>query len=188
MSEQHSRVPALCVGCLSCHNAGRSLGKWVEASTAADEVDAETVTYGGQGEAAQYPNGGTFTRCRRCGGDEWDVFDWEHVPHGLRTLRAFFANAEGLRDADDLDVLLAYSDWADALGDIDDLEDLRAQHEDRYRGVWSSFREYVEAEADDIGLLSDMADTLARYFDWDAYARDMEHDYYYDGTYVWAAY
>ena len=26
MSEQHSGVPALCVGCLSCHNAGRSLG------------------------------------------------------------------------------------------------------------------------------------------------------------------
>ena len=49
--------------------------------------------------------------------------------------------------------------------------------EERYCGEWGSFREYAEQLADDIGLLNDVREEIARYFDWDAWARDLMFDY-----------
>ena len=37
--------------------------------------------------------------------------------------------------------------------------------------------EYAENLADDIGLLADMPEEIARYFDWQAWSRDLAFDY-----------
>ncbi|KJR05984.1 antirestriction protein [Gordonia sihwensis] len=49
--------------------------------------------------------------------------------------------------------------------------------EERYAGEWSTFREYAEQLADDIGLLTDVPESLQRYFDWESWTRDLRFDY-----------
>ena len=49
--------------------------------------------------------------------------------------------------------------------------------EERYQGHWDSFREYAEQLADDIGLLADVPEEIARYFDWQTWSRDLAMDY-----------
>lgn len=39
------------------------------------------------------------------------------------------------------------------------------------------FRDYAEDLADDIGLLNDAPEELARYFNWDAWTRDLAFDF-----------
>ena len=49
--------------------------------------------------------------------------------------------------------------------------------EERYAGHWNSFREYAENLAEDIGLLNDAPETLASYFNWEAWTRDLTMDF-----------
>ena len=45
-------------------------------------------------------------------------------------------------------------------------------------GTWGSFRDYAETLTEEIGLIpKDAPEELARYFNWDAWTRDLEHDY-----------
>lgn len=62
---------------------------------------------------------------------------------------------------------------AEGTGDLPSLPDF----EERFAGEWESFREYAENLAEDIGLLRDVAEEIARYFDWDAWTRDLAFDY-----------
>ena len=179
--------PSVCVACLSCLNEGRALGKWITAEQAAAEVDAEAITYGGQGEAMTYGSGAAFVGCKRCGGDEWELVDVEHVPYGFRELRGFYANAGELVECEDLDTLAIFAAWYNVGGDITDLTELIAAHEDRYRGEWPSMRAYAEEYADSTGMTNGLPDHLARYFDYDVLAHDLDMDHYMDGGHVWFA-
>jgi antirestriction protein len=49
--------------------------------------------------------------------------------------------------------------------------------DEAYAGEWGSFREYAEELADDIGMLGDVPEEVARYFDWDRWTRDLAYDY-----------
>jgi len=179
--------PSVCVACLSCLNAGRALGKWITAEQAAAEVDAEAITYGGQGEAMTYGSGAAFVGCKRCGGDEWELVDVEHTPHGFRELRGFYANAGELAECDDLDTLAIFAAWYNVGGEITDLSELIEAHEDRYRGEWSSMRAYAEDYAEATGMLAGLPDHLERYFDFDVLAHDLDMDHYFEGGHVWYA-
>ena len=178
---------SICISCMSCHNEGRGLGQWVTAEQAAAELDAEAITYGGQGEAMTYGSGAGFVGCKRCGGDEWEMVDLENVPHGLRDLRAFYTNAAELAELDDLDTLEIFAGWFNAGGHIDNLAELIEEHESRYRGEWDSMRAYAEDFAESTGMLQGLPDHLARYFDFDAFAHDLDMDHYHEGGHVWAA-
>ena len=80
-------------------------------------------------------------------------------------------------DMDDKD---AYSAYLDATGDAD-VEHFR----ERYMGEWKSeedFAEHIVSECYDIDR---SMGSLAMYFDYGRFARDLFiEDYYYDGTYV----
>ena len=173
--------PAAWVGCLSCYNNGQLRGHWITAQQAADEITADNITYGNQAETVTTGNY-TTQRCRKCGGDEFDVFDTQHTPASCRSVREFYENAEQLaelHDADDLTRLIALADW---LGNTTSLEDLKTYDDENYAGQWDSFQDYAENYADDVGLLADMPETLHHYFDYEAFARDLAHDYYHDDT------
>jgi antirestriction protein len=191
--------PRACVVCLSCLNEGRALGVWLHIEDAAVEADASIgcyceggdpcthITYGGQGEAAKYPSGALYVACKRCGGDEWEMADWEYLPPSLRTVRGFYELAQEWAALDDPEALYIFAKWYDPAGKLS-VSELVTAHEDRYCGEWDSFRDYAEQYAEDTGDLAAMPEHLARYIDWDAYARDLEHDYYYDGGHVWRSY
>jgi antirestriction protein len=175
---------------MACHNEGRGLGKWISAEQVVAEVDAEAITYGGQGEAMTYGSGAAFVGCKICGGDEWEAVDVENTPHGFRDLREFYANAAelmGLVDFVDIDAFAIFAAWYNAGGHITDLEELIAEHQDRYYGEWRSMRDYAEEYAEGSGMLAGLPDHLSRYFDFDAFASDLEHDLYYEGGHIWSA-
>jgi len=177
--------PSVCVSCMACHNEGRGLGQWITAEVAAREVDAELITYGGQGQAMTYGSGAAYVGCKRCGGDEWEAVDVENVPYGFRDLRTFYDNAQGLWECEDLDLVDSFAAWFNVGANITDLEELIQEHGDRYRGEWSSMRAYAEDYAEATGMLAGLPGDMERYFDFDVLAHDLDMDHYFDGGHVW---
>ena len=184
-------TPAAWIGCLACYNNGTLRGKWITAQQAADEMNGDEITYGGQAETVTTHDLGrpyTAPRCRKCGGDEFDVFDTEHTPTSCRTLREFYANAERLTELDEENTLPRLIVLSQYLGSSTSLDDLAEFDQNHYVGEWGRFQDYAENLADDLNLLAGMAEHLAPYFDWKKWAADLEHEYYYDDAtgHTWA--
>ena len=179
-TEQHTE-PAAWIGCLSCYNRGTLRGKWITAQQAADEMNGDEITYGGQAETITTHDFGTpYTapRCRKCGGDEFDVFDTEHLPTKMGLLE-FYKNAETLAALDDAGDLERITALAGFLG-METLDELITYDENNYAGQHSTFQEFAEQYADDTALLGDMPKNLSYYFDWEKYARDLAYSFLYD--------
>jgi len=180
-TNETTTTPRAWIGCLSCYNNGTLRGKWITAEEAAAEHEESVFTYGGQATQGTYPSGGLATRCNHCGGDEFDVFDHEQLPAPCRTVTAFYDNAGWLAEQDE-ETLKRITVLADWLGGSMTLADLTQYDDDNYCGSWDTFREYAEELAFDIGLFDESAGQLARYFDWQAWANDLEMDYYHDSA------
>lgn len=76
------------------------------------------------------------------------------------------------------DAFRAWHASGDSVADCDDLPSL-SDFEEQYAGEWASFREYADEMADDVTLGgADPNSLLVRYFDHDAWARDLAHDYW----------
>jgi len=182
MTTTTNTEPAAWIGCLSCYNNGHLLGTWITAQQAADEQnELGTIIYAGRGEPAHYPNTNTpYVACVQCGGDEFDVFDTEHLPTKMGVLE-FYNNAETLAelDADTLERLTVLGQWLGNHPQMN-LADLISYDDENYSGQWDTFQDYAENYADDTGLLDSMPDDLRHYFDYEAFARDLAHDYYHD--------
>lgn len=178
-TEQHTE-PAAWIGCLACYNNGQLRGKWITAQQAADEMnEIGTITYAGRGEPAHYPNTNTaYVACVQCGGDEWDVFDTEHLPHKM-TAAEFYRNAETLAELDDAGDLEKITALAGFLG-MEKLDELIAYDANNYVGQWNTFQDYAEQYLDDVGDLAAIPEHLAYYFDYEKYARDLAHSFLYD--------
>lgn len=182
------------VACLASYNNGRLHGAWIDVEGKdADDLSAEiaervllTSPYPnvrvecpeceGDGDI-QAPDAleGYRITCSRCGGagtvpsaEEWAIHDHEgfgdllgeYTPLAKVAEHAEAITAHG-------DAWVAYCEHVGAeYADADDFED-------RYAGEARSEREYAEQLADDIGLLSDVPDELARYFDWESWTRDL---------------
>lgn len=152
------------IGCLECYNSGRLVGDWHPAITAGDVTPAEIH---GRDIAS-----GTH--------QELWCLDTDGLPVSREMAPAEAQEwAEHLEQVDEwhraaLAAWVASGDYiAEGAGDLPSLPDF----EERYAGEWASFREYAEHLADDIGLLSDVADEIAAYFDWEAWTRDLSFDY-----------
>lgn len=164
MSTTATAMPRVWVGCLACHNNGRLVGDWFDAE------DAEDVT--------TYDIHGANTRADLH--DELWCFDLENMPVGhemspheaAEWARAITSVPEHQRDA--LCAWVRGGDYvADGTGDLPSIPDF----EERYCGEWTSFREYAENLADETGLFSDVAESIATYFDWESWTRDLAFDY-----------
>ena len=82
-------------------------------------------------------------------------------------------------DEDEREMLDAYCECFG--GDATDFEDLLDRARDRYCGTWDSFRDFADAQAEEeICSLSRGKETefFERYFNYEAYARDLEMSYY----------
>lgn len=172
--ETTNTTPAAWIGCLSCYNNGELRGQWIPAAQAAEEMNGDEITYAGQAFATTPPT------CRKCGGDEFDVFDTEHLPHKM-TAAEFYKHAETLAALDDAGDLERITALAGFLG-METLDELITYDENNYAGQWDTFQDYAEQYADDTTLLGTMPEHLAYYFDYEKYARDLAHSYLYDDT------
>ncbi len=158
-------TPRAWIGCLACYNSGYLVGHWFDAATA-NEVTLADV------------HEGSGLDCAEC--EELWVFDHENLPvRGELDPLAAAAWGRCLAEVDEhlrpaLCAWVESGDYvAEGTGDLPSVSDF----EERYCGAWENFREYAENLADDIGLLADVPEEIARYFDWQAWSRDLAMDY-----------
>jgi antirestriction protein len=146
------------VACLACYNEGRLHGVWIDAEQDADAIDAERA-------AMQATCGHTD--------NDWAIHDYE----GFEGYK--LGEFESFANVSKLAALIeehgpAFAKWLDnGSADLGDA-DLGERFSDAYRGEWDSLQCYAENLVDDLGYLSDVPDFVARYFDYEAFARDLE--------------
>ena len=181
--------PAACIVCLSCLNNGRVLGKWITAAEAAAEIEDETAyPYAGQGEPATYPNTETtFTRCRKCGGDEWEIADHEYIPRSCSTVKSFYENAEQLNDlynAGELDTIHELATILDS-GGLMSLDELASYHVNNYAGKHDSDKDFAQEYAESVGDEDAVPEHMRPYIDWEWYAKELCYDFMNSGGHYW---
>lgn len=140
------------VGCLACYNDGILRGQWVDALDAAEYVPCQNPTH------EEY-----WVMDNESGG--W--IDGECSPAEATRI------AELVEDIpeDERDAARA---WLDDTGESE-WDAVRFQ--DSYCGEWGSFREYADNLVEDLGLLAGVDECVRMYFDFEAYARDLEYEY-----------
>ena len=147
-------APAVYVGTWHKYNCGSIAGRWFDLTTFDDERDF-------------------FAACRALHQDETDpelMFqDYEGFPGNMASeCHINWAWVEGFRQARDEGCEEAYRLWVDDTGETDF---------DSFRDAWWGEADSEEAFAvefvSDTGLLADVPETVALYFDYEAYARDL---------------
>ena len=154
-------TPRAWIGCLACYNSGHLIGEWFDAATA-DEVTIYDVH--GDSRADSH--------------EELWVMDHENIPvKGEMSPADAAAWGRVYEEADEQwPALCAWVESGSYVAEGDGEEAL-SDFEDAYLGHWESFEDYAQQLADDIGLLADVPEAIANYFDWDAWTRDLASDY-----------
>ena len=142
--------PQVWIGCLASYNEGRLIGEWIDIPDNTDDLLDE------------------ITRIlATTGGEEWYAGDIEGVPGYLRTdypsVQQLTEYIEGLNRATDSDNGCAV-----------DPDDIRVYGD----GTVYADADIALALCESIGSLGDMLgcqvpDEVERYFDWEAYGRDL---------------
>lgn len=174
--------------CLASYSAGRLHGAWVEASSDVDEMQEAIAT---MLRASPCPNvtvtcpecEGTDEDCTVCKGtgevpsaEEWAVHDYDDFPNmgEYPSLDDVAAYVELTEDHSEIDAgdLKAIVDYYSTVSEANDALD------DRFAGIFDTFRDYADESADENLAAHGIKDDslLARYFDYDAWARDLELD------------
>ena len=171
-------TPRAWVGCLGCYNDGRLNGSWVEGVNAGDISLAVKVKVG---NPAIYGEGCLV--CVTCGSDEFNVFDhegYEGLIRGECSPVEAQEKAELIESAgDEWPMFRAYLSNCGS-GDLNEARDA-------FIGEFDSWTEVADQLVDDCGLLSDAPALLVRYFDYEAYGRDLSYDgFEVDGFYFWS--
>src|SRR5690606_32137956 len=149
------------VACLAAYNEGVLYGKWVDL----DGKDAADIQAEIDAMLAASPVEGA---------EEWAVHDWD---------------GPGLDRFGEYPNLEEVADYVEAMASLDDSEqaaflaftDNMGPHDgtslehfrEAYLGEFDNVEDYAQQYIDDVGLLSDVPDHIARYFDFAAFARDL---------------
>lgn len=157
---------------LSAYNNGILHGKWIEATSDPDEMRAEIAE---MLRASPCPNitlaDGTPSA------EEWAIHDFEGLPSSLGEYTSLdtIANIVSIIEESthiDPDALVAiienfhYPDTA------------RTELDQNFCGIYPSFKDFAEEQAEDMmACYPDLPDFVTNYFDYEAFARDLKHDY-----------
>ena len=160
MTTNTNDTPRIYVASLSDYNNGILHGVWIDVSGKdAEDIQGEIYTMlEASPSAARYGEQA----------EEWAIHDHEGF-YGL------LEENDSIGRAVELAGILeehgeAYAKYLEYFGSH---WGTVADFEERYLGEWDSEREYAENLVEDLGLLAGVPDTLARYFDIDAYAHDL---------------
>jgi antirestriction protein len=148
--------------CLASYNAGRLHGAWIDVDADKDVMAAKVDA---MLKASPMPNA-----------EEFAIHDYDEFPNmgEYPSLDAIAATAELVELAEENGI--DASDFAHIADNWHgNANDIRSAF-DCFIGVRDSFEEYAEEMADEC-LLYDAPESLAMYFDYQAYARDIAHGY-----------
>jgi antirestriction protein len=166
-TDEVSFTPRVWVGCLSCYNSGSLFGKWIDGVECDDLESAGIATVETVGEYTAY-------RCVKCFGDEFSVMDHENflglITGECSTTEAAEAARQLADIADDSEREIVIA-WL-SNGMEFDLDNMR----ESYIGEYSSDQDMAEEYLESTGMLDDAPEFLARYFDYESFARDLMHD------------
>lgn len=175
------------IGCLACYNAGRVVGKWFD-GMAAGEATSNDVHGRNQQVWLRYRNETGFIERLVDTHEELWVMDMDETC-GWMTQEASPAFAQEVAETleviqdehYDPEVVLA---WADNKGIRDEVirdrfdGSQQRDFDDDFCGLYDSEKDYAYTFVDETGYLDEMPDSLASYFDYDSFARDLFFDYY----------
>lgn len=186
----------LYVACLASYNNGRLHGAWIDASSDVDEMQEEIAAMlraspcpnvmvdcsecEGSGEI-EHPNG-KASECPNCrdgqvpSAEEWAVHDYDGFPNmgeypSLEDVAAFVELTE---EHDGIEP----DDLAKIVADFSTVDEASEALRDQFCGIYDSFRDYADETADESLAAHDIKDDspLARYFDYESFARDLGYD------------
>ena len=169
----YSDSPKVYIASLADYNAGRLYGKWFDLADYSSEDElAEAVSKLLENSPA-----------RKSGesAEEWAIHDYEYLPkrfgeyHSFEELVAWGNAYNDLEDNEDWEVFLA---WLENVGK-DDVEGAIEGFRDAYCGEYDDEEDFAYEEVESCGYLRDVPETVARYFDYEAFARDLFLDGYY---------
>ena len=154
-------TPRIWVGTYGKYNAGRLDGDWFDL----DDYSGKSEFYEAIAERHSDEHDPEFmfndyeNIPRDLVGESWvsdDVWTWIGLDDDDRKLLAAF------------DAVVGES--------FDSLEDTLNAARERFAGRADSYRDFIYSWVEDHGLLSEAPDSLVRYFDYDAYGRDLAID------------
>jgi antirestriction protein len=154
---QQKDEPKIYVACLSSYNSGYLHGSWIVPKTDAEELQAQIDEVLKTSPVAD--------------AEEWAIHDYDNFPNlgEYPDLDKIIEVQEAINEHD-IDKVNGFLE----LWSIDDLSHI----DDAFYGEYGSFKEFAETFADEtIEGLSDGNSTLARYFDYDAFERDLNYDF-----------
>ncbi|MDO4792378.1 MAG: antirestriction protein ArdA [Buchananella hordeovulneris] len=151
--------PAVWLGCLACYTEGRLVGRWCDAE------DAEGVT---PEELHVGPTSHEELWCLDLEG--FPACSGEFSPETATLWGELYSEVGD----EQWGALKAWVEDGACVIDSDGLPE-RSSFEERYRGCWSSFLDYLNEEIE--LLQQDWPDEAVRYFDDEAYERDAKYDY-----------
>jgi antirestriction protein len=196
----HTSSPRIYIACLASYNNGVLHGEWIDAEDDADTMQEQVNRIL---RASPYPNvlvecpmcealrdaGATGNGCSRCKGtgtvpsaEEFAIHDFDGLPStmgehcGLDAVAgvvAFYETCENDHslNADEVRALLD-----EFQGDVSQAESAL----DEYVGTFDTFKDYADETADEMIACHTSDGTapqfLINYFDYDSFARDLEHD------------
>lgn len=156
---------------LSDYNNGLLIGQWydIEKYDSYNDILADFIIY------LNTLNQIDPTNFR----EEWDVHDTAGLGNHYYSDDIDMI-IKALKEDISIDAFISYLDRFGS-GSIDDFND-------KYLGEWGSIKEYAEDYIESTGLLESIPETLRYYFDYGAYARDLEYsgDVSFDNGYVFS--
>jgi antirestriction protein len=180
-TDTQTTTPRVWVGCLGCYNSGNLNGVWVDGSEASEVVAVAGLA------TLENVGGYIAPRCKMCFGDEFWVFDHENfggLISGECSPQEAQEKAELLESIEE-DRREAFIEYAEHVGA--EYADVR-RFEDAYMGQYDEAEDFARELLESTGDLSGDS-FLSRYFDWEAYTRDLFFDYFMtDSGYVFSNY
>lgn len=158
------------VACLSSYNCGFLHGKWLDLD---NYSDSEEVLAAIHDEILQAPNNPAKSKYNElC--EEWAIHDFE-APEACRiceydSIERLMEMNELLNDKDGEQILAVKSDMG-----FDSIDEARRFHEDNYVGEFSNLSDLGYHFAEEVNGW-DLSEGMGRYFDAEAYGRDLSYD------------
>lgn len=153
--------PRVWVGCLGCYNAGRLVGRWVDAERAANLTSEELHGY---------PSAH----------DELWCLDTEGFPYGTGEVSPSVASKWGELYGEVGEALWpALVSWVESGCYVVDADELPcvSDFEERFCGCWESETDYANQLAEEMGVWDEVPEHLHSYVDVQKWWRDERLDY-----------
>jgi antirestriction protein len=163
--------------CLASYNNGVLHGRWIDASADANAMQEEVNA---MLRESRFPNV-TVTH-PETGKTVWSAE--EFAIHDMEGLPSSFGEYTSLQEiADYVELVEEFGhidedDMAAIFADFRSIDETREALQDRFAGIYESFRHYADDAADEMLNNHDIKDDspLARYFDYESFARDLKCD------------